>query len=68
MNGFYDPIIADVRRNREKLLEVYGGIEGLHKHMDEERPQLEREGWKFVTAEEIAALRRRHGEPREKDD
>jgi hypothetical protein len=36
--------------------------------MDEERPQLEKEGWKFVTAEEISALQRRHGEPREKDD
>ena len=49
-----DPI-AEVRRNRELLLEKYGGIEGLHKHMDEERPELEKQGWKFITAEEIRA-------------
>jgi hypothetical protein len=60
MKGFYDPIIAEVRRNREKLLEIYGGIEGLHKHMDDERPQLEKEGWHFASAEEIAALQNRH--------
>jgi hypothetical protein len=32
---------------------MYGGIEGLHKHMDEERPRLENEGWKFISAEEF---------------
>ena len=36
-----DPV-AEVRRNRELLLERYGGIDGLHKHMDEERPELEK--------------------------
>ncbi|MDR0452430.1 MAG: hypothetical protein LBH15_05255 [Treponema sp.] len=60
MKGFYDPIIAEVRRSREKLLEMYGGIEGLHKHMDDERPELEKEGWNFVTLEEVAALQHRH--------
>jgi hypothetical protein len=58
MKCFYDPIITEVRHNREKLLEMYGGIEGLHKHMDEERPHLEKEGWRFVSGEEIAALKR----------
>jgi hypothetical protein len=29
MNNFYDPIVAEVRQNRAKLLEMYGGIEGL---------------------------------------
>jgi hypothetical protein len=28
--------------------------------MDDERPRLEKEGWRFVTGEEIAALQRRH--------
>lgn len=60
MKEYYDPILAEVRKNREKLLEKYGGIDGLHKHMDEERPRLEREGWRFVTGEELAALQRRH--------
>jgi hypothetical protein len=62
MKGFHDPIIAEVRRNRVKLFEMYGGIEGLHKHQDEERPQLEKEGWRFASDEEIAALQRRHDE------
>ncbi|MCL2602958.1 MAG: hypothetical protein FWD90_00595 [Defluviitaleaceae bacterium] len=47
-----DPV-AEVRRNREILLEKYGGIEGLHKHMDDERPKLEAQGWKFISTEEI---------------
>jgi hypothetical protein len=53
MKGYRDEIVAEVRQNRTKLLEMYGGIEGLHKHMDEERPQLEKEGWKFISAEEF---------------
>jgi hypothetical protein len=53
VNGYYDEIVAEVRRNRTKLLEMYGGIEGLHKHMEEERPRLEKEGWKFVSAEDF---------------
>jgi hypothetical protein len=53
MKAYCDEIVAEVRRNREKLLEMYGGIDGLHKHMDEERPRLEKEGWKFISAEEF---------------
>ena len=49
-----DPV-AEVRRNRELLLEKYGGIEGLLKHMDEEHPKLEQQGWKFISVEEILA-------------
>jgi hypothetical protein len=56
VKGFYDPVIAEVRKNREKLLEMYGGIDGLHKHMDEERPKLEEEGWHFVADEEMNIL------------
>ena len=51
MKGYHDEIVAEVRRNRAKLLKIYGGIEGLQKHMAEERPQLEKEGWRFVSAE-----------------
>jgi hypothetical protein len=51
-------LVAEVRRNREELLERYGGIEGLHKHMDEERPKLEQAGWKFVSIEEMLAKKR----------
>jgi hypothetical protein len=49
-----DPV-AEVRRNREALLEKYGGIDGLHKHMDEERPILEKQGWRFMSVEEVLA-------------
>ena len=32
-NGYRDEIVTEVRRNREKLLEIHGGIEDLQKHM-----------------------------------
>jgi len=42
-------IVAEVRRNRELLLEQHGGIDGLHRYMDENKSKLEEEGWKFVS-------------------
>ena len=56
MNGYHDEIVAEVRHNRAKLLEIHNGIEGLQKYMKEERPQLEKEGWRFVSAEEFSKL------------
>jgi hypothetical protein len=53
--GYPDPILEEVRRMKADLLKTYGGIEGLHKHQDEVRPQLEKEGWKFITGEELRA-------------
>ena len=50
--------ILEVRRNRELLLEKYGGIDGLHQHMDSERQNLKAQGWNFTTAEKIWASRR----------
>ncbi len=47
-----DPV-AEVRRNRELLLEMYGGIEGLLKHMDEERPLLEAQGWVYPSQNRV---------------
>ena len=54
IDTFIDPI-SEVRHNRELLLEKHGGIKGLHKHMDKERPRLEKQGWKFVSVEEVKA-------------
>jgi hypothetical protein len=51
MKGYCDEIVAEVRHNKAKLLEMYGGIEGLQKHMKEEQSQLIKEGWNFVPAE-----------------
>jgi hypothetical protein len=48
--------LEEVRRNQERLLEMYGGLEGLHKHMDEERPKLAKQGWKFLSEAEVKAL------------
>jgi len=56
MNGYHDEIVAEIRHNRVKLLEMYGGIEGLQKYMKEERPQLEKEGWRFVSTEDFSRL------------
>jgi len=52
-----DPI-AEVRHNRELLLEKYGGIDGLHMHMDMERPELEKKGWKFISVEDVLTKKR----------
>jgi hypothetical protein len=56
----YDDInpLEEVRRNRELLLEMYGGIEGLRKHLAEERPKWEKQGWKFLSDEEMAARKK----------
>ena len=53
-NGYHDEIVTEVRRNREKLLEIHGGIEGLQKYMKNEQPQLKKEGWCFIPAEEFS--------------
>jgi hypothetical protein len=56
---FYeDEIVNEVYRTRAKLLEEYGGMEGVLKHMEEQRPLLEAQGWKFVSPEEVAAKKR----------
>jgi hypothetical protein len=62
MSGFYDPIVAEVRHTREKLLEKYGGSEGYSKHLDEMRPYWEAQGWHYETDEEFAARIARQGE------
>ena len=55
-DGYQDEIITEVRRNRAQLLEIYGGMKGLQRHMKEERPNLEKEGWHFISAEEFSKL------------
>ena len=60
---FYkDEIVEEVYRTRARLLEKYGGIEGLLKHQREDRPRLIAQGWKFATKEEVLA-RRKMGPP-----
>jgi hypothetical protein len=64
MNGYHDEIVAEIRHNRAKLLEMHGGIEGLQKYMKEERSQLEKQGWCFVSAEEFSRLNMSKGQSR----
>jgi len=59
MKGYHDEIVTEVRHNREKLLEIHGGMKGLRDYMKKERPQLEKEGWRFVSAEEFGRLNSR---------
>ena len=50
-----DDIVEEVRRHREELAEEYPTFEARKKHWDTLQPQLEKEGWKFVTLEEVLA-------------
>jgi hypothetical protein len=58
-----DEIMAECRQRNAELRERYVDDEGYNKHLDEERPRLEAEGWHFVTPEEHAArIARQNGE------
>jgi hypothetical protein len=59
MNNHTEDPVAEVHRIRAELLEEYGGIKGYLKHLNEDRPRLEREGWHFANPEELAALKNR---------
>ncbi|MDR3170296.1 MAG: hypothetical protein LBU17_01565 [Treponema sp.] len=48
-----DEIMTEYRRRKAHVLEKYGDWEELHKHMVEERPRLEKEGWVFVNPDEV---------------
>ena len=56
----FEDFIRGVWRTKAQLLEMYGGIEGLRKHQEEERPLLEQQGWHFETEEEASARKQRH--------
>jgi len=46
-------IAEEVRMRKAHVVEKYGGWEKFMKHMDEDRSRLEKEGWHFVTKEEV---------------
>ncbi|MDR2581985.1 MAG: hypothetical protein LBC75_00710 [Fibromonadaceae bacterium] len=60
MDNHYEDPIEEVYRIRQELLEEYGGIKGLNKHLDEVRPKYEAMGFRSLTEEECNALRNRH--------
>ena len=58
MKQWTDPIIADVRRNREALLSDFNGdIHQLIQYLKEQHPTKEAAGWKAITIKEIEANR-----------
>ena len=55
-DGFYDPIVAEVRRNREELLADFGGdIDKLNEYLESKQPEREAAGVRYVTEEERQA-------------
>jgi hypothetical protein len=58
MNKWADPIVADVRRNREALLADFSGdIHKLIQYLKEQSPKKDAAGWKAVTIDEIERSR-----------
>ncbi|MHC6203189.1 hypothetical protein ACYULU_08335 [Breznakiellaceae bacterium SP9] len=55
MIAYKDEIVEEVYRTRAKLLKQYGAWEGYSKHLEEQRPLLEAQGWKSMTPEEVIA-------------
>ena len=53
---YYDPIVAEVRKNREDMLAEFGGdTKKLIAYLEDKRPEMEAAGFHFVTAEERQA-------------
>ena len=57
MNNYDENPLAEVHRIRAELMKEFGGIKEYMEHLEEDRPRLEKEGWRFASAEELAALR-----------
>ncbi|MCL2164036.1 MAG: hypothetical protein FWH55_06505 [Oscillospiraceae bacterium] len=53
---YYDPIVAEVRKNREDMLAEFGGnTKKLTAYLESKRPIREAAGCRYVTAEERQA-------------
>ena len=53
---FYDPIVAEVRKNREELLAEFGGdTKKLREYFATQRPVWEAAGFHYETEEERQA-------------
>jgi superoxide dismutase len=46
-------VLSEVRQIKAGIMREYGSLEAWHKHLDEERPKLEKQGWKFITGTEL---------------
>jgi hypothetical protein len=55
-DGFYDPIVAEVRKNREELLaEFDGNMKKFREDLAKQRPKWEAMGFRYETEEERQA-------------
>ena len=64
----YDPIVAEVRKNREDMLAEFGGdTKKLIAYLEDKRPEMEAAGFHFVTAEERQARIAWNNQRREAD-
>ena len=53
---FYDPIVAEVRKNREEMLAEFGGdTKKLTAYLETKRPEMEAAGLRFETEAERQA-------------
>jgi hypothetical protein len=57
---YEDEVMRDVWERKAHVAARYPTWEASMKHLDEDRPRLEAEGWKFVSPEDLAAL---HAKP-----
>ena len=65
---YYDPIVAEVRKNRENMLaEFYGDTTKLIAYLESKRPLREAAGCRYVTAEERQARLEWNRQRREAD-
>ena len=54
--AFFDPIVAEVRKNREEMFAEFDyDIGKLISHLEAKRPEMEAAGFRFVTEEERQA-------------
>jgi hypothetical protein len=48
MKYYIDPILAECRERKAEVSAEYETWEAYSRHLDEDRPRLEAEGWKFA--------------------
>ncbi len=65
-NSWEDPIVAEVRKNREELLaEFDGDMRKLNDRLIAERPAMEADGWRYA---DVADLENRKTRYRQQQD
>ena len=65
-NDFFDPIVAEVRQNREELLQSFGGdIQKLDTHMKTQRAKWKAAGFDYESEADRQTRIARHREYQE---